>query len=648
MQKLPSAAMVLVLMMDLLGQSVCAGATQTVWKSPVDGSWSNDTAWTAGVPDGNAALLTNTAASYTDTVGSTPTTPYGNLSLSTGVGYTTILSVVAPEFTSTNGILSFGQGARVDVNAGGVMRYVGRTPASSFVSISGGGVWHINGGLVDFSNLRVPSSGNSSINIGNTGFSVTSCLEVTSGKLALTGLAASETNNTVSLNIASVSRGCGLVSMTGGQMLIANNEVTATALNVGGGTYASGLLALAGDAFLSVSNYVKIGSSSSTGTVSVAGNSIFRANRGTVYMAYAANSAATMNVSDAGWVDLSGSGLYVGGAGGSATLNVNGGLLEASGIQLCRANGATGCAGTLNLTAGQVSISAAGGGIIVGYESKTTGNAQAYLNISGGLMDLSRGVLNNAANQNGLVVGEIGTAVGGIASGFMTMTDGVVTNAGQFILGAGLGATGTVQQVGGDVRQGMGRSGVTSYPMTVGWGGGTGRYTLSGGTFVSDKNVFIGGITTNDLGYTPTSILFANSSTGIVRIEAGSFSVNTNLFLGRSGTGTLVVGSTGVCTAMNVSITDNSQSTLRFEFGSGGVGSLSASNALSIGTGAKLEVDTSAYRGSETRIKLVGCATRMGTFDVENIVVTGRGFVRQNLDQNIWLCRTEGTVLCIR
>ena len=648
MRKFPSAAIVLVLMIELFGKSVCTAATQTVWKSPVDGLWADDTAWTAGVPDSNAALLTNTAASYTVTVASTPTTPYGNLVLSNVVGNTTILTVAASGFTSTNGMISVGQGARVDVNAGGVMRYVGRTPATPFVSISGGGVWHINGGEVDFSNMRVPSSGNSSINIGNAGFSATSRLEVASGTLVLTGLAATETNNTVSLNIASVSRGCGLVSMTGGQMLIANNEVTATALNIGGGTYSSGLLALAGDAFLSVSNYVKIGSSSSTGTVTVAGNSIFRANRGTVYMAYAANSAATMNVSDAGWADLSGSGLYVGGAGGSATLNVNGGLLEASGIQLCRANGATGCAGTLNLTTGQVSISANGTGIIVGYESKTTGNAQASLNVSGGLIDISRGVPNNAANQNGLVVGAIGTAVGGLASGFMTMTDGVVTNAGQFILGAGLGATGTVQQVGGNVCQGMGRSGVTGYPMTVGWGGGTGRYTLSGGTFVSDKNVFIGGITTNDLGYTPTSILFANNSAGTVRVEAGSFSVNTNLFLGRSGTGTLVVGATGVCTAKNVSITDNSLSTLRFEFGANGVGSLAASNALSIGIGAKLEVDTSAYHGSETRIKLVGCATRSGTFAAENIVVTGRGFVRQDLDQNIWLCRTEGTVLCIR
>jgi len=47
----------------------CGSArAQTVWSHATDGAWSDAAAWTAGVPDFNAVLITNAAAAYTVSV----------------------------------------------------------------------------------------------------------------------------------------------------------------------------------------------------------------------------------------------------------------------------------------------------------------------------------------------------------------------------------------------------------------------------------------------------------------------------------------------------------------------------------------------------------------------------------------------------
>jgi len=123
-----------------------AAEAQTVWESAEDGVWSDAEAWSAGVPDANAAFLTNNSASYTVTVDAQPATPYGNLTLANAAGNTTRLDVAAAGFVSTNGALSIGRGATVAVNAGGVMGYAGRTSATPFVEVKDGGVWRVDGG----------------------------------------------------------------------------------------------------------------------------------------------------------------------------------------------------------------------------------------------------------------------------------------------------------------------------------------------------------------------------------------------------------------------------------------------------------------------------------------------------------------------
>lgn len=643
----------------LLLAAFCPASAQTTWNSAADGAWTNDAAWTAGVPNANVAYLTNSSASYAVTVDATPTTHYGALTLGNASGNTTRLNVNAPDFTSTNGVLSFGRGSEVVLNSGSTMAYVGRPPATPFIEVKDGGVWRLDGGTADFSVLRrtTPTSGNSQIYVG---YNSTGRLEIASGTFLFTGIESAtelETNNTVQLRIGTGTGGRGELAMTGGQLVLYCNSSGQATLSVAEGTRAFGTVTLTNDAMLVVSNFAYVGRSSCTGSLTIAGNAKVRHPRASTrfQVGIENNAMGTVTVRENGVLELIGQdGLNLGGyqTNGRGVLNVEGGRVDAgAGITLCRATGSKGGVGELNLSGGEINIGkSVGYGVLVGRGDGAAGAAaRAYLNVSGGLLDISRYVWNAADQCNGIVLGWIGT-LGNTSWSEALFSGGTVTNSGQFAIGAGLGATGLVYQTGGDVRQGVGRAGVACYPMTVGWGGGSGSYTLSGGTFVSARPVYVGGLTTGDLGYTPnSSFVFYGGSAGTLRVDGGSFAVtNANLYVGRNGTGTLIIGTNGVCTAKDIVLTNNAQSTLRFELGASGPGTLTASGALTVMPGAKLEVDTRAYRGGAVWIKLVDCATRTTEFASENITVTGPGLIRQNRDEDIWLFNQRGLVIGIR
>ncbi len=633
---------------------------QTTWSSATDGLWTNAAAWSAGVPDANAAYLTNTAASYEVTVDAA-SAPFGSLTVSTAAGLTTRLNVNAPDFVSSNNLsqLSFGRGAEVVVNSNGVLRYTGRTYNWPFVSILNGGILRVNGGTVDLTNLRRESATTGSSYVG-VGFNSTGRLEIASGEFALTGcvIPGVESNNVAQLRIGTGTAGRGTFTMTGGKARLWNYD-SSSSFSVGAGSQCIGTVLLTNDAVLVVSNFVNVGTANATGSVTIAGNATFRQPRGTTrfQLGIEANALGTLTVREQGVLDLVGNdGLNVGGyqANGRGVLNIEGGRVDAgAGVSICRAAGSKGGVGELNLSGGELGTigKTAGYGILVGRGDGIGGSARAYLNVSGGLLDIGRfSMWNQWDQQQGIVLGLMATNKGNTAWGEVRFSGGTVTNSGQFILGAGYGATGLVYQTGGAVRQGMGNGGVNVFPMTVGWGGGYGSYTMSGGTFVSAKPVFIGGLTTADLGYTPGPALFVftNNSLGTLRIDGGSFTVtNQNLSLGRYGSGTLIIGTNGVCSAKDIVLTNNTQSTLRFELGTAGPGTLVASGNLAIYPGAKLEVDSRAYQGGAVWVKLVDCATRSTAFAPDNITVTGPGVVRQDRNEDIWLYIQRGTFIGI-
>lgn len=285
--------------------------------------------------------------------------------------------------------------------------------------------------------------------------------------------------------------------------------------------------------------------------------------------------------------------------------------------------------------------------MLIARSEASSGYAHARVNVTGGVVDLSSNMWNSASHRQGLILASMGKYATASAWGELYISGGAITNSGQLILGAGFGGTGTVVQTGGIFRQ-RAAPGFTAYPTTIGFGGGYGYFTMEGGRFESVKNVYVGGQTTADLGYTPdpAGIVFTNNSFGLLRIDGGSFTVtNANLYLGRYGKGTLIIGTNGICSAKDIVLDTNTQSVVRFEFSPDGTGSLTASEKLTVNDGAQLEVDTTAYTGDAARIKLIDCATREGTFAPEDITVVGRGFIRQDKDEDIWLYRIKGTFL---
>jgi hypothetical protein len=629
---------------------------QTVWVSAEDGVWSDAAAWTAGVPDANAAFLTNQTASYKVTVEEPPATHYGNLTLANAAGNTTRLDVAASGFASTNGMLSIGRGATVAVNTGGVMGYTGRTPATApFVEIKDGGVWRVDGGTIDFTDLRrvTPTSGSCYVYVGNGS---TGRMEVTSGEVLFKGVESSgETNKTVVVRVGNGTGGCGELVMSGGSMTLYNpsSEWSQRVLDIGAnGIGVMGAVSLSGEALMLVSNMVYVGGQQGTGTLDVAGNAVFRMPRSNrLYVGKLSKALGIVTVRENGFLNLGGTdGLQMGTDSGRGILNIEGGRAEVCGLHLSVSGSPwAGGYGELNLTGGMLTHRTGNGyGISVARAHTATAGAYGVIRMTGGLIDHSLGLWQQDWSQNGIILGKVGNAanVGGNALGEFFISGGTVTNSGQFILGMGPGATGVVVQTGGDIRQAVVNPSPRSF-LTVGWGGGCGSYTLSGGSVVSWRNTYIGGHFTNDYGYVPTDVAFTSNSVGVLRIDGGYLTVtNADLFIGRNGTGTLILGSNGVCTARHVTLTNNTQATVRFELGETGCGTLTAIDTLSLSADAKLEVDTTRYQGEPVWLKLIDCATRKGAFAEEDILVTGKGIVVQDRgDDDVWLFIERGTVI---
>lgn len=632
-----------------------AAEAQTVWESAEDGVWSDAEAWSAGVPDANAAFLTNNSASYTVTVDAQPATPYGNLTLANAAGNTTRLDVAAAGFVSTNGALSIGRGATVAVNAGGVMGYAGRTSATPFVEVKDGGVWRVDGGTVDFTGLRraTPTSGNCYVYLGNGS---TGRMEVTSGEVLFKGLESpEETNRTVVVRVGNGTGGVGELVMSGGSMALYNSssDWSQRVLDIGAnGIGVRGAVSLSGEALLLVSNMVYLGGDRGTGTLDVAGNAVFRMPRGNrFYAGMSYRALGTVTVRENGFLDLGGTdGLTLGNEAGQGILMIEGGRAEVCGLHLCVSgqplNG--GC-GEVNLTGGMLTHRTGNGyGITVARAHAATSGAYGVMRMTAGLIDLSIGLWQADWTQNGIILGKVGSTanMGGKALGEFYLSGGTVTNSGQFILGMGPGATGVVVQTGGEIRQASVNASTRSF-LTIGWGGGHGFYTLSYGTVESRRNAYVGGHFTSDYGYVPTDAAFTSNSVGVLRIDGGSLTVtNADLFIGRNGTGTLILGSNGVCAARHVVLTNNTLSTVRFELGEAGCGSLTAAGTLTVGADSKLEVDSTLYQGDAVWVKLIDCAAREGSFAEDDITLTGKGAVVQDRgDGDVWLFLERGTLI---
>ncbi len=657
---------------------VSAADAQTAWKSPADGLWTNAAAWTAGVPEGNAALLTNTAASYAVTVDATPATPFGNLIVSNATENTTRLNVNAAGFNSTNGVFVFERGSEIVVNSGGVMGYSGRPAAASdsvpFVQIREGGVWRVDGGGVNFSNIRrtTASSGNNWVCVGSGS---RGRLEVNSGAFNLIGATNAENgtvenNSTALLRVGYGANGYGELVVSNGSMCISAPTSTADqnreALNVGcGGAGAYGSVLFTGTAVVGITNSIAIAASRNagavTGVVEIAGNAKVGVgsygNSGITVGRFGGPVLGTLTIRENGsLVGGNATGVGVGYESGNGVINLldNGTLTTGyGGIQLSDRGGAG--TSVLNISGNaRINECYSGFGFEAAWGDKVTVNKKSIvaINMSGGSINLTAG-WRTVTDPGGFLMAK-NTQPGSVAEATLNLSGGAITNTGTFAMGVGGPcATGIVNQIGGAVYH------KGDFGFVIGAAGGYARYSLSGGRVDSLRGVYVGGVTTNELATSTSTVLCSAadfSAIGILRIDGGEFNIATtatttpgykrnSLCVGYNGSGTVIVGSNGVCVADNIVLSNQVQSVVRFEFGKQGIGTLAARKKLAIAAGAKLKVDTTAYEGEARWVKLIDCSTREGSFAAENITVTGGGVVVQDKDEDIWLQKSRGTVI---
>jgi len=347
------------------------------------------------------------------------------------------------------------------------------------------------------------------------------------------------------------------------------------------------------------------------------------------------------------------------GAEGEVNVSGNGRLSTGCDFVIGYVNSSAASKAAVNLSGnGVIAPSVSGRGLhmaVVGNSSTSVisnGMVQAWLNISDGLFDMTKDMWNaDSFYEEGIIAGEIWKNNQGAAEAWINLSGGTVTNAGKMTAGMGLGATGVVTQTGGALNQGVTAAGGFNGRRTVlGWGGGCGEYRLSGGTAVFGGSVYVGGITTNLLGYvlSDTKFTFEPDSAGLLRVEGGSLNITNNgtLWCGGYGRGAIEIGTGGVCVAKNIVLTNNTQSVVRFELGAEGCGVLRATDALRVCEGARLEVDAQAYRSREVRLKLIDFGTRTGAFAPENVMVRGAGKVVQD-EQGVWFYRPRGMVVQI-
>ncbi len=643
--------------------------TISAWTNAVNGNWSDAGAWSAaGVPNANMAHLTNYLASYAVTYDSV-NPAFKDLRIeNTGTQITDLL-ISAPLVSNGGAALRFRRGSRVTVNAGGIWTFDGATNSvtdkvESMMSIRDGGEFNLAGGIMSFTNLPITSTTYG--NYINVGYQSSGTLNITSGRLDYyETVPRASTNNNRTLRIGYGSGGNGTLEISGGAVLLGKEVgyIDNEPLQVGVGSGTRGLVVISGGR-LSFTNpcTLIVGHNFGIGTFIVT-------NTGTAYFKNTGNnrtyigrtpSGNGMLRMDGGYF-ISNDGTTIGYSAGYSTavsatgvLEVTSGTLEA-GASLSVGMGQQGTTpvyGFVNVSGGRLTESYYG--VYIG-RSRLGGVGIGSMTITNGLLDIIGGgdpaddaswahcgiavgsIYHNDANASNQARGEL-----------LVAGSGIITNISSFIIGAN-GATGTLTQTGGVIRHappnanrltniGYG-SGATSY-----FGGGNGTYALSGGSFYTPNRVFVGGVPVN------VQTFSRSGGTGLLKVTGGSFTVTNNtLMVGGYGTGTVTIGSNGVCFAKDIVFTNNTQSTLRCELGTEGLGTLTASSNLAICAGAKLEVDTRAYQGKGVWVKLADCATRTGSFDPANITITGQGEVKQdrNNDQDVWLYFRRGTMIAI-
>lgn len=632
----------------LLGCSAFGQISTSSWVSAESGNWNTAENWNNGVPDGKALFVTNVSApNVVISVTEAPATPFLGGTLRSNNNLTLEVGALLEYIDNP---LYIRDGSTVRVKTGGTLRNAGTT-TSPITRIFNGGTLCADGGFIDFSNI--PKGKSAMVWIGDD--TTIGYLNITNGgSMVFSGMSdpVLGTNTAPQMFVAYGGGAArGEINLHDGTLIINNPNSGATGLILANNTKSYAAMTMTGNSACGVSNWVTVGEGNgSTGILTIAGNSVFSHYRGaTRFQVAAGKTGATgiVNVRENGILKLLNvpnaqgqDGLNLGGLGndnyGLLSVDDNGQAICGSGITVGRggSGGKTG-RGEIILNSGTIALGESGSryGLTLGWTGDSNCVARAKLTMNGGLMRTDSGVWNGVDQMQGIVVGRVSTRTGAALAEYY-MNGGIVTNYGQFAVGAGLGATGSVRQTGGIIRN-------FNRPFSVGNGGGFGTLVIDGGTITNTVKAFIGGLTAADYGYTPTvSHLFLSNSVGQVTINDGALLSSQDLTLGKWGTGELTIGTNGFCTARVVSLmntaTNGQQSVLKFVLGSESSGKLTATQSVTLETGAKLIVDARNYKAKDPWVKLLETPARTGSFAPADITVLGPGQIVQTRDANIW------------
>ena len=210
------------------------------------------------------------------------------------------------------------------------------------------------------------------------------------------------------------------------------------------------------------------------------------------------------------------------------------------------------------------------------------------------------------------------TETGVFGRGFLYVyPDGVVSNlpagsttpgAGSYLrVGSGVGGEGDVVQFGGEIFH-DGR-----LECLIGFMGGTGRWTMSGGRSLMKTDVYVGGAVSNVLtgvihgtnGGTDFDKYFdqtCHSAKGTLTVSNGTFVCDGKaLVVSMDGMGTLVLGGDSAALVQAKDVTLNGGTTARFAFGERGVGKLVADEKMTIAAGTQLVLDLTNFALQKSR-----------------------------------------------
>lgn len=231
---------------------------------------------------------------------------------------------------------------------------------------------------------------------------------------------------------------------------------------------------------------------------------------------------------------------------------------------------------------------------------------------------MSIGVRNKKVEEGffpGWSVGEGGQTLAegkDIFAGRAEISGGCLTNLGFTVVG-GAHSSGIVDQVGGEVCL----QGGDNCPFLLGLAGGTGSYVLGGGRLELNQDVFVGGAFTNVI--RGSDMLVAaypypvndHTAVGTLTVTGGTFVSSKQIMLGANGTGTINVRGSGAaisCASLVLSNTVElaTSSTLNFTADANGFTPIEVAGKVVNTSGTTITVDLTEAPASQNSYKLIG------------------------------------------